>query len=46
MLDDIKVDKCTLIVKEIEENPDKWEIVNKNMETRNGFMICKNISNL
>lgn len=44
MLDDIKVDKCTLIVKEIEENPDKWEIVNKNTETRNGFMICKNLS--
>ena len=42
MLDDINVDKCTLIVKEIEANPDKWTIIEKNTTTRNGFMICKN----
>jgi hypothetical protein len=43
MLDDINVDKCKLIVKEIEENPDKWDIIEKNTSTRNGFMICKNL---
>jgi hypothetical protein len=44
MLDDINVDKCKLIVKEIEENPDKWYIIEKNTSTRNGFMICKNLN--
>jgi len=44
MLDDINVDKCKLIVKEIEENPDKWDIIEKNTSTRNGFMICKNLN--
>ena len=43
LLDDINVDKCTLIVKEIEANPDKWQIIEKNTTTRNGFMICKNL---
>ena len=41
MLDDINVTKCKLIVKEIENNPDKWEILEKDNE-RNGFLICKN----
>ena len=30
-----------LITKEIENNPDKWEILEKDNE-RNGFLICKN----
>ena len=41
MMDDINVTKCKLIVKEIENNPDKWEILEKDNE-RNGFLICKN----
>lgn len=43
MLDDINVSKCELIVKEIESNPDKWNIIEKNTVTRNGFMICENL---
>ena len=43
LLDDINVDKCTLIVKEIQANPDKWQIIDKNTTTRNGVMICKNL---
>ena len=45
MLDDINVSKCELIVKEIESNPDKWNIIEKNTVTRNGFMICENLLN-
>lgn len=41
MLDDINVDKCKLIVKEIEASND-WMIVKKS-ETRNGFLIAKNL---
>ena len=41
MLDDINVSKCKLIVNEIENNLDKWEIIEKDNE-RNGFLICKN----
>jgi hypothetical protein len=41
ILDDINVLKCKLIVKEIENNLDKWEIIEKDNE-RNGFLICKN----
>ena len=43
MLDDINVSKCELIVKEIESNPDKWNIIEKNTVARNGFMICENL---
>jgi hypothetical protein len=43
MLDDINVDKCKLIVKEIEDNPDKWSVIEKNTDTRNGFIVCKNL---
>jgi len=41
LLDDINVAKCTLIVKEIQENPEKWEIIQKNTHTRNGYLIAK-----
>lgn len=42
MLDDINVDKCKLIVKEIRSQPDKWEII-KTDNVRNGFMIAKRL---
>lgn len=45
MLDDINVAKCTKIVEEIKSEPEKWEIITENTTTRNGFMICKNLSN-
>jgi hypothetical protein len=41
MLDDTNVQKCKLIVEEIKNNLDKWEIIEENNE-RNGFLICKN----
>lgn len=41
MLDDINVPKCNLIVKEIENDSEKWEIIEKENE-RNGFLICRN----
>jgi hypothetical protein len=41
MLDDINVDKCTLIVKEIESDP-SWKILKKE-NTRNGFLIAEKI---
>ena len=41
MLDDTNVSKCKLIVDEIQNNPDKWEVLEKDNE-RNGFLICKN----
>jgi hypothetical protein len=41
MLDDINVDKCTLIVKEIESDP-SWKIIKKE-NTRNGFLIAEKI---
>ena len=41
MLDDINVDKCKLIVKEIESDS-SWKIVKKE-NTRNGFLIAEKI---
>lgn len=40
MLDDINTDKCKLIVKEIENNPN-WIILKKE-NVRNGFLIAEN----
>jgi hypothetical protein len=42
LLDDTNVNKCKLIVKEIKNNKNEWEILEENKKTRNGFMICKN----
>jgi hypothetical protein len=44
LLDDINADKCKLIVDEIKQNPNDWEILNTS-KTRNGFMVAKNIKN-
>jgi hypothetical protein len=41
MLDDINVDKCKLIVKEIESNK-SWKIIKKE-NTRNGFLIVEKL---
>ena len=41
MLDDINVDKCKLIVKEIEHDP-SWKIIKKE-NIRNGFLIAEKI---
>jgi hypothetical protein len=41
MLDDINVDKCKLIVKEIESDS-SWKII-KRENTRNGFLIAEKI---
>jgi hypothetical protein len=41
MLDDINVDKCKLLVKEIESDP-TWKII-KRENTRNGFLIAEKI---
>jgi hypothetical protein len=41
MLDDINVDKCKLIVKEIESDPN-WQIIQRE-KTRNGFLIAENL---
>jgi hypothetical protein len=41
MLDDINVDKCKLIVKEIESDP-SWKIIKKE-SIRNGFLIAEKI---
>ena len=43
MLDDINVDKCMLIVKEIESDP-SWKIIKKG-NMRNGFLIAEKINN-
>jgi hypothetical protein len=45
LLDDINVTKCTKIVEEIKSEPTKWEIIEENRNTRNGFLVCKNINN-
>lgn len=42
MLDDITVDKCKLIVKELEDSSDKWKILKKS-DVRNGFLIAQHI---
>ena len=42
MLDDVNVDKCKLIVEEIESNPSSWKIIKKE-NTRNGFLIAERI---
>ena len=42
LLDDINVAKCTKIVEEIKAEPDKWEIIEENRTTRNGFIVCRN----
>jgi len=44
MLDDINVDKCRLIVREIENNPYKWNVVTKNIHVRNGYLIAERIN--
>lgn len=44
MLDDINVDKCTLIVKEIENDP-SWKIIKKD-NIRNGFLIAEKVKNI
>ena len=41
MLDDINVDKCTLIVKELESDP-SWKIIQRN-NTRNGYLIAEKL---
>jgi hypothetical protein len=41
MLDDTNVDKCKLIVKEIESDS-SWKIIKKE-NTRNGFLIAEKI---
>ena len=41
LLDDITVDKCKLIVKEI-ENDKSWKIIKQNNE-RNGFLIAEKL---
>lgn len=41
MLDDVNVDKCKLIVNEIESDPN-WKIIHKE-NTRNGFLIAENL---
>jgi hypothetical protein len=41
MLDDINVAKCTLIVKEIEQDP-SWKIIKKE-NVRNGYLIAEKI---
>lgn len=41
MLDDINVDKCKLIVSEIESDP-SWKIVKK-VNVRNGFLIAEKV---
>lgn len=43
MLDDINVAKCTKIVEEIKSEPTKWQIIEENRSTRNGFLVCKNL---
>ena len=45
LLDDINVAKCTKIVEEIKSEPTKWEIIEENKTTRNGFLVCKNLNN-
>lgn len=45
LLDDIKVEKCTKIVEEIKSEPNKWEIIEENKATRNGYLVCKNLNN-
>jgi len=42
MLDDTNVDKCKLIVKEIQNDP-SWKIVKQN-NTRNGFLIAEKVT--
>ena len=44
MLDDINVSKCKLIVNEIERNPDKWKIITKNTNIRNGYLVAEKIN--
>lgn len=46
LLDDINVAKCTKIVEEIKSEPEKWEILEENKTTRNGFLVCKNLNSL
>ena len=43
LLDDINVAKCTKIVEEIKSEPDKWEIIEENRNTRNGFLVSRNL---
>jgi len=45
LLDDINVAKCTKIVEEIKSQPNKWKIIEENRNTRNGFLVCKNLNN-
>jgi len=44
MLDDINVEKCKLIVQEIENDP-TWKIIKKE-NNRNGFLIAEKVSNI
>lgn len=41
MMDDVNVSKGRLIYEEIINNPNMWEVIEKDNE-RNGFLICKN----
>lgn len=43
MLDDINVDKCKLIVKEIKSDK-SWKIIKEEKTTRNGFLIVEKIA--
>jgi hypothetical protein len=43
MLDDINVDKCKLIVKEIKSDR-SWKIIKEENTTRNGYLIVEKIS--
>jgi hypothetical protein len=45
MLDDTNTDKCKLIVNEIKENPQLWEIIIEE-KIRNGYLIAVNIDTL
>lgn len=44
LLDDIKTNKCKLIVKEILTNENEWKII-KMKGDRNGYLIAENIKN-
>jgi hypothetical protein len=41
LLDDINTDKCKFIVNEIENNSDKWTIIKKELNIRNGYLIAE-----
>lgn len=44
MLDDVNVDKCKLIVKEIKSDNTSWKIVSEDLGLRNGYLIAEKIT--